>query len=149
MNAPGWLTGYAPDGAPYLLRSGQRWGACASHLGDYMRRWMLRTPWGELRIHRILRPDAGQDHHDHPWDFTSLILRGAYAEELIGPRGLGVHVHRAGALVRRRADQAHRITWVAPGTITLVIAGPRQRSWGFVTASGWIPWRTYVQRSQA
>lgn len=58
----------------------QRWAAYAHHLGDYMHRWILRTPWGTLRLHHILRSDDDRHLHDHPFDFTSFLLTGGYLE---------------------------------------------------------------------
>ena len=55
--------------------------------GDvYMRRFYLqRSKQMSVRVHHILRSDAGIDLHDHPWDFTSYVLKGAYTE--ITPEG--------------------------------------------------------------
>lgn len=53
------------------------------HINDnvYMRRWrfLRRKNWG-VRVHHILRPDADRELHDHPFDFTSIILSGGYWE---------------------------------------------------------------------
>lgn len=134
---PGWLAGYAPDGSPWRPRGS--WAAYASHIGGYMHRWILLTPWGCLRIHRILRADAGRDHHDHPFDFSSLILWGGYVEE----RPDGVTVARRGDVVRRLATDLHRIVYVLRGTTTLVLASPRLRTWGFATDAGWVSHTDY------
>ena len=68
--------------------------------GDYMRRWTLRTPIGMLRLHHILRGDDDREFHDHPFDFTSIILAGGYVEHRPGgeskvylPGGEGVLKH--------------------------------------------------------
>ena len=50
-------------------------------IGAYMRRWILTTPLGTIRIHHITRPDADPELHDHPWNFVSLVLKGWYEEE--------------------------------------------------------------------
>jgi len=142
---PGWIAGYAPNGAPW--RPAGSWGVFASHIGGYMHRWIVQTPWGTVRLHRILRADAGWDLHDYPFDFTSLILRGGYTEvrerdDEDGP----VYVARmftAGRVVRRQAADLHRITAVLPGTLTLVVSGPRVRKWGFLTRLGWVPHDAY------
>jgi hypothetical protein len=126
-----------PDGVP--------WAAYASHIHDYMRRWIVRTPWGTLRVHRILRKDHDADPHDHPFDFVSVILRGGYAEERLWPDGTRtVRRYGRGSVLRRRAEDAHRFLTVDPETTTFVIAGPKRRSWGFHTPTGWVPWRVYV-----
>ena len=64
-------------------------------MGLYLRRFYL-TPrtrpswwpdswkWYRFFLHHIVRSDDDRDPHDHPWDFTSLILGlvqdGAWAE---------------------------------------------------------------------
>lgn len=146
---PGWISGFAPDGSPWKPRGS--WGVYASHIGSYMLRWIIQTPLGMVRLHRILRPDAGRDLHDHPFDFTSLILAGGYAETLqvndeVTPRYVA-RVHLAGAIVRRRATDLHRITAIIPGALTLVLAGPKRRTWGFLTPTRWVPFYDY--RGQA
>lgn len=48
----------------------------------YLRRFFLfKSRWGNIYLHHILRSDDDPDPHDHPWDFTSLILRGGYVDE--------------------------------------------------------------------
>ena len=42
-----------------------------------------------------------------------------------------------------RATDMHRIIWTRPDTLTLVLAGPVVRPWGFHTSKGWVPWREY------
>lgn len=124
------------------------------HLGDYMRRWILLTPLGTVRLHNIRRPDADPDMHDHPWNFVSLIIRGGYTEEVpvvnTGAYLAAPHVqcldYRAGAVNVRLATDAHRIVDVLPDTWTLVISGTKLRSWGFWTRDGFVPWREYLER---
>lgn len=41
---------------------------------------LLQTPWFAIYIHHILISDQDKDMHDHPWNFTSVILEGAYRE---------------------------------------------------------------------
>lgn len=96
-----------------------------------MRRFYL-TPRGsnpQVFLHEILGDDEGP-HHDHPWNFRSIILRGGYAEEL--PSG-SYESFSAGDIVERPAAHAHRIRPTAYPTITLVIASPVIRAWGAVS----------------
>lgn len=149
MPLPAFLTGFNPDGSPYEAKS--PYALYASHIGSYMRRYILTTPWGSIRLHRILEADPVRDYPDHPFDFTSFILRGGYAEDLLLCGEEGSPTAHCGerewwgawAVLRRKAEQAHRIVAVAPGTLTLCIAGPRRRSWGFHTPTGWVAWRDY------
>src|SRR3954462_14608228 len=49
----------------------------------YLRRWLfVRTPWFQVMLHKINRPDADRHLHDHPWSFRSLILKGGYVEHI-------------------------------------------------------------------
>ena len=106
-----------------------------SHAGSlYLRRWLL-TPsvrgW-RLMLHRIARPDLERVLHDHPWDFATLCLRGGYDEQVRGPGGIAVEHLRPGAIRMRAAEHAHRIDRiVGTNAWTLVLNGPRRRSWGF------------------
>jgi hypothetical protein len=115
----------------------------------YMRRWVLTWSGGTLRVHHILGSDDARAWHDHPWDFTTLLLWGSYVEHRPGPDPLDPEVGRsatrytAGSVLRRRAEDLHRLSLDAP-VWTLVRTGPRLRSWGFLTRAGeWVPWRRY------
>ncbi len=147
-----------PQGPP---PNAQRWALYAHHLGAYMRRWILRTPWGTLRLHRILRSDDDRHLHDHPFDFTSFLLTGGYIEETLGEEPGEVHLSNFSeplrdeiaaerlkrrrtlkawpmfSIVRKRAEDSHRLILERP-IWTFVISGPKRRSWGFITEKGWI-----------
>lgn len=134
------------------------WELYASHLGDYMRRWIARSPWGTLRIHNILRSDEGRDVHDHPFDFTSIILRGGYIEHRLGCdclfRGGRTYEidpstcreYTPGSIVRLKAEEFHRLELHNGPAWTFVIAGPYRRVWGFQTKNGWIRADEYHRR---
>ncbi len=128
---------------------GTRWSLYVHHLGDYMHRWLLRTPWGTLRVHHILRSDDDRHLHDHPFDFTSFLLSGGYVEEsaagLEEPHGSMRKSQRwpRFSIVRKRAEEAHRLVLERP-VWTFVISGPKRRSWGFHTESGWVNHREYL-----
>jgi hypothetical protein len=55
----------------------------------YLRRFFLRRgkkgsttgDEGGIFLHVIHRNDDDRDPHDHPWDFTSVILKGGYVDE--------------------------------------------------------------------
>jgi len=119
----------------------------------YLRRWrIVQTPWFAVYLHKIATPDKDRDLHDHPWSFLSLILRGGYDEErLVYDNGLDgdmcSKMFRRGwlSLGWRRATDAHRITRLhRTPTWTLVLTGPRRRSWGFYTDAGYRDWKTYL-----
>lgn len=125
---------------------------CARHSqihvnGDpYMDRWVLGTPWFEIRLHHILRSDEDRDLHDHPWPFVSLILSGGYWEYRPSREpfcGVNRQWRRPWSIAYRRAEDAHRLKLTRP-VWTLVFTGPRRRAWGFYTRRGWVHWRDYV-----
>jgi hypothetical protein len=133
-----------------VYTSGTRW--CLWRWTDvdwqgqlYLRRLHLfQTPGGALMLHWIKTPDPHPDPHDHPVSFLSITLRGAYYEEWRGEE----YDDPAPRWIRnrfrfRRATDIHKITDAEPGTLTLVFAGPVVRCWGFHTARGFIPWKTY------
>jgi hypothetical protein len=115
--------------------------------GPMMQRWrLIQTPWFGIYVHFIYREDMDRTPHDHPWEFRSIVLRGAYMEERhpdIRANGFAhpdnlyrTHHSWREAPVREIIQRfpladAHRIVAVLPGTVTLCIVGRRQRSWGF------------------
>jgi hypothetical protein len=110
----------------------------------YMRRWRLvQTPWFGIYLHKIVQPDDDDCLHDHPWNFTSLVLRRGYLEELPGCKFMQ---RRAGSVIRHKASDAHRIHRLERGgpSWTLVLVGRKRQSWGFHTHDGWVDWRKHL-----
>lgn len=128
--------------------------------GNYLTRWrIIQTPWFGIYIHRFDGPDPRPTLHDHPWDFTSLVLRGGYieadsysqypdilpvnAEKIrdIPDQSLMVHsswnTYLRGALNRKKATDAHTIvSLLRVPTWTLMVVGKRQRVWGYIEPDG-------------
>lgn len=127
-----------------------------THLVDsegapYMRRWLFRHPWGNVRLHCIMRSDSDRALHDHPFDFVSLILRGAYIEHrpMLARNPAGPTVirrYRAGQLNRCRAEDPHRLELREGPVWTLVFCGRKRREWGFHAEEGWVHWREWETR---
>lgn len=118
----------------------------------YMRRWFFWCPWFGIRVHHILRSDADKHMHDHPWDFISILLTGGYTEllprtdvtpELAARMRPVKRRHPRWSIVRHKAEDLHRLILDEP-VWTLVLTGPKRRSWGFMTEQGMVPWRTYL-----
>lgn len=126
------------DGAPDIT------GLPCDHItagssGDYMRRYHLHnSSTRAIRFHHILTSDPGRDLHDHPWDFASVLLQGAYTEHT--PQGSVLY--EAPCVIMRKAEQLHRLELDAP-VWTYVVCGRARRKWGFATRSGWVPWTAY------
>lgn len=138
------------DGAIYL----DRWGIESDRIGG-------------IFLHKMSAPDPGDHLHDHPWAFASLTLWGGYVEERADCREAPLFAAVAcrypatctpGVPERRRwlswrvmrLDECHRITDLTRRPVwTLVLHGPRRRSWGFFTADGWVHYRTYDETHRA
>lgn len=107
---------------------------------DYMRRWIFQTPWGAIRIHKILRGDSRDHYHDHPFSFTSIILRGGYTEHT---PDCEPQIFKPGSVVRKKGEDLHYLELLGKTAWTLVFAGPFYRDWGFMTEDGLIPGAEY------
>jgi hypothetical protein len=122
---------------------------------DLRRLRVIKTPWFGIYIHEILGPDCDRDLHDHPWNFTSFVLRGAYTEEyqedpqhMLEPDSTLTVIQqwKRGTRHHMPTTAAHRIIKVEPGTVTLVLVGPKTRDWGFWTKHGFVRWWVYRQQ---
>jgi hypothetical protein len=118
----------APDGVPYIYR------------------WHLiprRAVGANVYLHLQVADDPERPLHDHPWDNQSVILSGGYREvywkfpPATGTKG--ERIVKAGDVVSRKAEEAHRIFLLRdalgellhPYTISLFTTGPVIRDWGF------------------
>lgn len=101
------------------------------HLGldacPYVIRWRLETKWGSIRLHHWLSHDDDRAFHDHPWDFVTFVVKGGYTDS--GPNG-DEHL-RAPAIQHRSATHQHTVFPDDGGAWTIVVTGPRVRTWGF------------------
>jgi len=123
----------------------------------YLRRLrIVQTPWFAVYLHWIMQPDEDRDPHDHPFAFWSLIVRGGYTERvwrvLRGQtllhaidHGYTHNVWSRWSWHKMDQDHAHMVSHLQPGTITLVVAGPKRANgrWGFYTSDGFIAWKPY------
>jgi hypothetical protein len=117
----------------------------------YLRRWHV-TPRGEgpaVYLHHFLRSDDDRALHDHPYESTSILLRGSYCEHLPG----GAALREVGSVVQRDALTPHRVELLACPTTggelavwTLFLTGPRVRDWGFHCPNGWVRWQDFVDQ---
>lgn len=122
---------YHADGSPYMLRY-----------------WISHDGPLAARLHHICTPDLDRHMHDHPWDFTSVVLRGSYVEARPLARNPVFNADETepaqllertvGSVAMRRATDRHRIVTVSEGGCwTLVHLGERlDHPWGFYTPAG-------------
>ena len=117
----------------------------------YLRRWVLRLPWGwSLRWHVFEGPDAYVPH-DHPFWFASIGLWGAASEELFAVKPNQPPVLRKSRLMLPllprfyRSTHVHRIDKLLTKKMyTLVLTGRRIRGWGFWAQHGWVAHRDFT-----
>ncbi len=126
---------------PAPLRWLRRWARVTErtpNIDGYMDRLTLIPfdwwPLPHVRLHCIRRPDDDRVLHDHPGDYRTIVLRGAYSYvDIFGKTYWRV----PGDTACERAETFHRITQVihAPfdeGVWTLFILYRRRHRWGFL-----------------
>jgi hypothetical protein len=93
-------------------------------------RWHLlpRNPLLNIYLHYIVASDTQLRHHDHPWGYLTLILRGGYVEHRQGREPVRLQV---GNLAFRTRWTRHRIELppcdkrTPPARVwSLVVTGP-------------------------
>lgn len=117
-------------------------------LPGYMERSWFIPPTKYLpfdcRLHHILRSDLDRHLHDHPWDYTTIILRGGYWEELFEDetrKTTKLTWHGPGSILQREARSMHRLrlpevlnpdlTSRTQTAWTLFFMGQKKQDWGF------------------
>lgn len=111
----------------------------------YLTRYKLFvTRWFGIYLHEIHRSDEDRALHDHPWDFTSIILWGGYFEETPS----GIKDHGVFSIIRHKAEDAHKLT-LKKKTWTLVFRGRNRRHWGFYAETGWVHHLDYLKEKFA
>lgn len=131
---------------PWEYRAPKKWEFFSRFIigtpGDeYLDRLRIAvTPWFQVMLHRIYRPDRQRDLHDHPWSFFSVVLWGSYIENT--PTGL----KKCRWWNWKRTTDRHSIRECSRRPVwTLVFTGPKRRTWGFWVDEGtrFVPWREY------
>lgn len=146
--------------ADIRYHNGLRLATVVRYIGGRQDPYMVRTTaiasrWVDVNHHRLHRPDAERDPHDHPWVIAvSVILSGWYAEELYDEQGklIDTRVLRAGDVNVITHRTLHRIAEVAPGgaTTSLFLGFGRVRKWGFVDrdTGDWTEFSRYLSQAQ-
>lgn len=100
-----------------------------------------KTNWPfNIYIHNIRRSDP-QDLHDHPWPYTTIILKGGYYEHT--PEGK--FWRGPGHIRTSKATGLHRLEVVkGVDCWTMFMRGKKQRVWGYQTKEKWIPYKDYI-----
>ena len=103
-------------------------------------------------VHKFLKGDK-DDVHDHPWSYSTLILKGGYWEWIpnFNAKGkkIGERVYWRGPGHFRRcgANSYHRIE-LEPGVTawTLFMPGSQERDWGFLVNDKWTQHEEYFEK---
>lgn len=128
----------------------------------YLLRWFVlpRNHFVNVYLHKFMRSDDDRALHDHPWSFLSWIIKGEYIEHAVNTTTL----RKRWSIAYRPAKYAHRVqllrgaaiarerTRVRPMRLeqpvwTLIVTGPKMRSWGFHCPSGWQHWKRFDMRN--
>lgn len=114
--------------------------------------WLFQQCGIAIRIHKILRSDAGRDFHNHPWNFVTILLKGSYFEVIPKFNENGFyegekhtfyengeilyrphkHFHRLNLLVRQVFNNNKVIDVQYVPVWTLFITFRKRRIWGFM-----------------
>lgn len=105
------------------------------------------------RVHEILRSDDDRVHHDHPFNFCSVVLRGGYTEHRPLYDKSGLYVGNStewispGRVVFRRYNCYHRLELPSGQTAwTLFFTGRYLQKWGFlIHPRHKVPYTDYTQ----
>lgn len=126
-----------------------------------IRYYVVRSKYFNFFIHIFLRSDR-DDLHDHPWNFCTYLVRGAYTEDFALNRDVTNMVPnyrdmKRNRFVTRKAEDLHRVIVKSrkfenknEAPMTLFFSGPVRRDWGFVKLDPvtkeqkWIFWKTYL-----
>lgn len=125
----------------------------------YAERWILKLPFKwSIRLHHFFKSDDARAHHDHPWWFITLVIRGSYVDEspcmecegrgewevgnisdladtmwescpFCDGRGTALDVLTPGTVRYRPAEWQHTV--LTSGVWTICLTGPPIRKWGF------------------
>lgn len=147
------------DKVPWYRRLAGRapWRAYSTLGPDnpYLTRYkVLETFLGNIYIHNFGRSDAAGALHDHPWYFFHVIVEGGYMEGVWEDEQLVLYPRCTGYWAFHKATFQHRVELgyangkPVTNIWTLVITGPKIRTWGFVDLVT-RKWSTWTQHQEA
>jgi hypothetical protein len=129
---------------------------------DYLHRYYIflkDRKWFPFNVtlHKIVRSDD-PIFHDHPWSYTTVVLKGGYWEHTPvfnekGEKFAEFQVWRGpGSIIHRKANEYHWLELEEGGSATtLFFMGKQERDWGFLVqvkkgVHRWIKWDTYLSQ---
>lgn len=97
-----------------------------------------------VRLHLIARPDKDRDLHNHPFNYRTFVLRGAYTEEIGGVLLPCRRELRQGDSAVGYCGTFHRIAKVpVEGVWTLFFMDENTDKWGFLVGRRYMDRRLY------
>ena len=107
----------------------------------HFKRWrIISTKWFSVFVHLIAKEDGDEYLHDHPWNFSSLILSGGYKEqyatsidEIGNPK---TRDRKPFSFRHYDAYSPHKVIEVFGRSYSLVFVGRRFREWGYQKPDG-------------
>lgn len=129
---------------------------------EYMHRYYLflkdrKTFPFNLLLHTIVRSDDPY-YHDHPWDYTTIILKGGYWEHtpiFDDKSGKIIGDNRKwrgpGSIISRKSTDFHWLEMGPAPAVTLFIPKKRCREWGFVDSDtgSWMHHTVFLRQKYA
>ena len=113
----------------------------------YLKRYYLLPGTKKLKVHQILESDKDRHLHNHPWDFTTILLSGGYDEERMNNANGDIYTerHTAPCVLHRTANDYHRLTLIdGKPVVSLVFTSKKYQNWGFWTEDGHVDHEEYL-----
>lgn len=91
-------------------------------------------------IHRVYKKDEDDHLHDHPWNYSSLIIKGWMLETTLDHEGSRItNLVKRWTYTSRNQKHFHKISYVSSGGLTtLFFRGPRISEWGYEMSGYWV-----------
>jgi len=120
------------------------------NIGDYMDRWYIIPPEWNLpiciRLHHIKLVDT-RIHHNHPYEFKSVVLKGWYDEEQVVrvpqcecqqvlTRIVRHYAFRLHLIERKRYHRIVRMPKAGVWTVIVHPRKPKEYEWGYLDENG-------------
>ena len=127
----------------------------------FQRYRLLWTPFFSIYLHYIARSDEDTDPHNHPWEFSNLILSGEYIEDVYIPDKNGNKQFYCSCIYKPYTSSIqyhgpgytyniyHKIRLIKP-TWSLFFTGRRKKEkWGYLTDNGFVPFDEYREKKNS
>lgn len=96
----------------------------------YVERWVADFGLFSIRLHKWLSSDDSRALHDHPWNYSTIVLKGHYYD--IGEQAGDTYALFAGLKIhKRKAERRHWVKIDKAPVWTLLFTGAEHRQWGF------------------